>query len=75
MAALASLPNVRLLGETAGNLGILDGSVGTGVTGPKWHDARFAAICLAHGVSELWTAGRDYSYFPKLRTRNPLARA
>lgn len=75
VAALASLPNVRLLGETAGHLGILEGSVGTAVTGPKWHDARIAAICLAHGVSELWTADRDFSYFPKLRTRNPLAGA
>jgi predicted nucleic acid-binding protein len=36
------------------------------------HDARIAAICLDHGVSELWTADRDFSKFPKLRTRNPL---
>jgi uncharacterized protein len=36
------------------------------------HDARIAAICLQHGVSELWTADRDFSRFPKLKTRNPL---
>ena len=41
-------------------------------TGPKVHDARIAAICIGHGVSELWTADRDFSYFPELRTRNPL---
>jgi len=42
------------------------------VEGPKVHDARIAAICLAHGVRELWTADRDFGRFPDLRTRNPL---
>lgn len=42
------------------------------VTGPRIHDARIAAICLEHGVRELWTADRDFSRFPQLRTRNPL---
>ncbi len=44
----------------------------SGVTGGKVHDARIAAICIHHGVTELWTADRDFSRFPKLRTRNPL---
>ena len=42
------------------------------VTGGRVHDARVAALCLAHGVSELWTADRDFGRFPMLRTRNPL---
>jgi len=42
------------------------------LSGPQIHDARIAAICLQHGVSELWTADRDFSRFPALRTRNPL---
>lgn len=42
------------------------------VTGPRIHDARIAALCLHHGVRELWTANRDFSHFPRLRTRNPL---
>jgi uncharacterized protein len=42
------------------------------VVGPKVHDARIAAICLEHGVSELLTADRDFGRFPALRTRNPL---
>jgi predicted nucleic acid-binding protein len=42
------------------------------IRGPKVHDARIAAICLHHGVRELWTADRDFSAFPKLKTRNPL---
>lgn len=42
------------------------------VHGPLVHDAAVAAICLAHGVRELWTLDRDFSRFPALRVRNPL---
>ena len=42
------------------------------VQGPLVHDARVAAICIHHGVSELWTADRDFSRFPELTVRNPL---
>lgn len=42
------------------------------VRGPVVHDARVAAICLAHGVEEFLTADRDFSLFPELRTKNPL---
>jgi uncharacterized protein len=37
------------------------------------HEARIAALCLANGVKELWSADRDFSRFPDLRTANPLA--
>jgi predicted nucleic acid-binding protein len=43
------------------------------IAGPRVHDARIAALCLAHGVRELWTADRDFSRFPSLATSNPLA--
>lgn len=42
------------------------------VTGALVFDARIAATCLAHGVSELWTADHDFGRFPRLSTRNPL---
>jgi toxin-antitoxin system PIN domain toxin len=42
------------------------------VVGPRVYDARIAALCLAHGVRELWTADRDFSAFPSLKLRNPL---
>ena len=42
------------------------------VRGPLIHDAAIAAICVAHGVRELWTLDRDFSRFPALRVRNPL---
>ncbi|MCL4793283.1 MAG: PIN domain-containing protein [Bryobacteraceae bacterium] len=42
------------------------------VRGGAIHDARIAAICRASGVTELWTADRDFSRFPGLVVRNPL---
>ena len=61
------------LAETNDHLARLDGLLArSGATGPKVHDARIASVCLSHGVSELWTADRDFGYFPELRTRNPL---
>jgi toxin-antitoxin system PIN domain toxin len=42
------------------------------LAGPKVHDARIAALCLAHGVDMLYTADRDFSLFPELKTKNPL---
>ena len=42
------------------------------ISGSRFHDARIAAICVEHGVRELWTADRDFSRFPALNTRNPL---
>ena len=41
-------------------------------SGPQIHDARVAALCREHGITELWTADRDFSRFPALRVRNPL---
>ena len=40
--------------------------------GPMVHDARVAALCLLHGVRELWSADRDFGRFPGLHVRNPL---
>jgi toxin-antitoxin system PIN domain toxin len=73
IAALVTLPTVQLLGEARRHLDLLAELVGpNGPRGARVHDAKVAAICLGHGVDELWTADRDYSYFPRLRTRNPL---
>ena len=41
-------------------------------SGPQVHDARVAALCLQHGITELWTADRDFGRFPGLKARNPL---
>ena len=64
---------LRLLGEGSRHLDLLvDISREGRVRGAAIHDARIAAICLEHGVSELWTADRDFGRFPSLKTRNPL---
>jgi toxin-antitoxin system PIN domain toxin len=47
---------------------LLDGAV----TGPRVHDARIMALCLQHGVRELWSADRDFSRFAGVRVVNPL---
>jgi toxin-antitoxin system PIN domain toxin len=66
-------PSLSLLGETPDHWPVLHDLVRAGrVAGPRVHDARVAAICLAHGVHELLTADRDFDRFPDLRTRNPL---
>jgi len=66
-------PGLVLLSESGGYWSGLRGLLSTGrVAGGRVHDARVAALCLHHGVSELWTADRDFSRFPGLHARNPL---
>jgi toxin-antitoxin system PIN domain toxin len=45
---------------------------GSRAVGPQVHDARVAALCVLHGVRELWSADRDFTRFPGLSVRNPL---
>jgi uncharacterized protein len=71
--AWMSTSGVRLLAEPPGHWESLrELLVATRPQGRKVHDARIAAICLAAGVSELWTLDRDFSWYPQLRVRNPL---
>jgi toxin-antitoxin system PIN domain toxin len=73
VAAWLESPTLVLLGEGEGYWAVLRGLLEAGkVTGPLVHDARVAALCLYHGVRELWTADRDFGRFPGLAVRNPL---
>ena len=75
LAALTGSASCRLIGETPGFLEVLEDFVRRPrVEGPVVHDARIAAICVAHGVDILYTCNRDFSLFPELRTHNPLRR-
>ncbi len=66
-------PSLSLLTETDDFLAILERFVRRPrVRGPIVHDARVAALCIAHGAEELLTADRDFSLFPELPARNPL---
>jgi hypothetical protein len=71
--AWLTAPNVQALNEAPGYYSCLTRTARQGrCTGAQIHDARIAAICIHHGVSELWTADRDFSRFPELKVRNPL---
>jgi hypothetical protein len=69
-------PALVLLAERSGYRERLSKLLTAGrASGARVHDARVAALCLVHGVRELWTADRDFGRFPELETRNPLAAA
>jgi toxin-antitoxin system PIN domain toxin len=51
---------------------LLDVIRASGARGGAIHDARIAAVCIEHGVDEIWTADRDFLRFPGIRVRNPL---
>ncbi len=68
-----SCPTFRCIAEGAVHWEILQQTLRDGrIQGPMVHDARIAAVCLAHGVSECWSVDRDFSRFPRLRVVNPL---
>jgi toxin-antitoxin system PIN domain toxin len=66
-------PGLVLIGETSGYWDVLQRLIKEAkIAGPRVHDARVAALCVHHGVTELWTADRDFSRFPEVSARNPL---
>lgn len=66
-------PTVVLLTEDEQHWSALRALLASSMTaGPRAHDARIAALCIAHRVTMLWTADRDFSRFPQLRVNNPL---
>jgi len=68
-------PSLVLLAEGTDHWTVLRAQLEAGhIAGPRVHDARIAALCLAHGVRELWTADRDFGRFPELVVTNPLTR-
>ena len=71
--SLLASPQLHLLAESPGYFDKLrELAIAARLKGPRIHDARIAALCLHHGVSELWSADRDFSGFPQLKVCNPL---
>jgi toxin-antitoxin system PIN domain toxin len=69
-------PTLLLLAESDGYGAVLTRLLQRSkVSGPQVHDARIAALCVHHGVRELWSADRDFSRFGELRCTNPLVSA
>lgn len=72
--ALIASPSLLLLAETPRHPDIMASIVeASGVTGNLLHDARIAALCVEHGVSELVTGDRDFARFPGVHVVNPFA--
>ena len=46
-----------------------------GVRGNLVHDAHLAALLVENGVTEIWSADRDFSRFPSVWARNPFSAA
>jgi hypothetical protein len=66
-------PSLVLISETEDYWPQLQDLIRSGrASGPQVHDARVAALCLRHGINELWTADRDFSRFPAVKVRNPM---
>jgi toxin-antitoxin system PIN domain toxin len=73
LEAWFAAPALRMIGEPDGFSPLLESFLKRArVRGPVVHDARVAAICVAHGVERLLTRDRDFSLFPELATENPL---
>ncbi len=73
LRAWAASPRLRLIGEAHDHLDRLADLFGAAdVKGPRVHDARIVAICVANGVDHLISLDRDFSRFPRLITRSPL---
>ncbi len=66
-------PSVVLLAESEAHWPVLREALVAGkISGARVHDARVAALCLQHGVKQLWSADRDFGRFPDLTVINPL---
>lgn len=73
ITSLLATTTLRLLHETDQHWAVFDRLVKQSqATGHLIHDAKIAAICLQHGVKELWSADRDFSRLTGLKTVNPL---
>lgn len=73
VAAWLESPSLVLLTESDSHWEQLSAMLQTGrISGPLVHDARIAALCRQHGITELWTADRDFGRFPDIKARNPL---
>ncbi|MBM3762135.1 MAG: type II toxin-antitoxin system VapC family toxin [Acidobacteria bacterium] len=65
-------PGLKMLCETAGYWDALKRTVlGGRLKGAQVHDARIHAICVSHGVEELWSADRDFTRMRGVRVVNP----
>ncbi len=67
-------PSLVVLAEGGGHFAALRAVLaGIEIRGTAIHDAKIAAICVANGVTEFWSADRGFGRFSALKMRNPLS--
>jgi toxin-antitoxin system PIN domain toxin len=72
LRAIITSPSLVLLSETPRHADVMASVLdAAGVAGNLIHDAHIAALCLEHGVSELFTGDRDFARFRGLRVSHP----
>lgn len=65
-------PSCLVIGESTSHYGTLRSLAGeSDVAGSEFHDAKIAAICLDHGVTEILTNDRGFGRFTGLNARDP----
>jgi hypothetical protein len=73
LRALQALSKPVLIAEGEDHLPRLEPlALDARIRGATIQDAHVAAICLAHGVAELWSADREFARLPAVTVRNPL---
>ena len=66
-------PSLVLLSEQTNYWPVLEKLLShSRVCGPQIHDARVIALCIQHGVHEIWSADRDFNRFVGISVSNPL---
>ncbi|MCX6592923.1 MAG: PIN domain-containing protein [Acidobacteria bacterium] len=75
LAMLLSSPSVSLLGQGPAHWDTLSAVLGRSEsTGSQIYDGSIAALCLEHGVDEIWTVNtKHFQKFTSLRCHNPFA--
>ncbi len=73
VACWIEVPTVVVLGEDRRHWQQLWRILEAGqFVGAMVHDARIVALCMGHGVREIWTADRHFPQAAGVRIRNPL---
>lgn len=74
LETLRQSPSLVMLGDGPTHFRVMTSVLRTsGASGNLIHDAHIAAICIEHGVSELFTMDRDFARFPGLKVTRPFS--
>lgn len=74
LRAILASPSLVLLAETPRHAEVMEEVIrASAASGNLMHDAHIAALCLEHGITELFTGDRDFRRFSGLRIVDPFA--